>query len=74
MFSGVFNDMQPNEITALLSCLVHDERTNENVVNIKNERLSKALLVLFEHAKRILKVYQESKLIIDEVLILTYEI
>ena len=67
MFSGMFNDMEPNAITALLTCLVHDERSNENVVNIKNEKLSKALLVLYDQAKRILKVYQESKLNIDEV-------
>ncbi len=27
MFSGLFNDMEPNLLAALLSCLIHDENS-----------------------------------------------
>jgi len=66
IFSGVFNEMEPNAISALLTCLVHDERTTDNIVNLKNEALSKALLVLLDHAKRVFKVFQDSKLNVEE--------
>lgn len=67
MFSGIFNDLDPHEIAALLSCVVHDENSADSNVNIKNEKLSKAYATMMEQAKRIVKVYQEAKINIDEV-------
>ena len=70
MFTGVFNEMQPNEIAALMSCLVYDERSDDQVSNLKNERLIQAFDVLLENAKRVLQVYQKAKINIDEVIFL----
>jgi len=67
MFTGVFNEMEPSEIAALMSCLVFDERSDDMTVNFKNERLTQALDILMDNAKRILQVYQKAKINIDEV-------
>jgi len=68
MFTGVFNEMEPAEIAALMSCLVYDERSDDMTVNFKNERLTQALDILMDNAKRILQVYQKAKINIDEVI------
>lgn len=39
IFSGLFNDMQPNHIAALLSCLVHDETSQQDKLVIKTPTL-----------------------------------
>ena len=67
MFAGMFNEMAPNELAGLLSALVHDESSNNEKVGIKQENLSKIYGVLLEHGRRIVKVYNESKINIDEV-------
>ena len=41
MFSGLFNEMESNEIAALLSSLVHDESPNAEKTGIKQEKLQK---------------------------------
>jgi len=67
MFSGLFNEMESNEIAALLSSLVHDESSNAEKTGIKQEKLAKFYGVLLEHGRRICKIYNESKINIDEV-------
>ncbi len=67
MFTGVFNEMEPNELAALMSCLVYDEKSDDMVTNFKNERLTQALDILTDNAKRILQFYQKAKIHIDEV-------
>ena len=67
MFSGVFSEMEPNEIAALLSDLVHDEKNTTEKQSIKNEKLAKYFSILLEHGKRIAKVYNESKINVYEV-------
>ena len=67
MFSGVFNEMTPSEIAALMSCMVYDEKTDDVNANFKNERLTQAFDILLDNAKRILQVYQKAKINIDEV-------
>lgn len=67
MFSGVFNEMSPSEIAALMSCMVYDEKTDDVNANFKNERLTQAFDILLDNAKRILQVYQKAKINIDEV-------
>ena len=52
MFTGVFNEMEPSEIAALMSCLVYDEKTDETVTQFKNERLTQALDILLDNAKK----------------------
>jgi len=32
MFSGIFNEMEPSEIAALLTSLVHDEKSNSEKI------------------------------------------
>ena len=72
MFAGLFNEMEPNEIAGLLSSLVHDESQNNEKMGIKQENLAKIYGVLLEHCRRIVKVYNESKINIDEVYIYIY--
>lgn len=67
MFAGVFNEMECNEISAILSALVHDESSNNEKTGLKNESLSKYYAKMIEHAKRIVKIFNESKIKIDEV-------
>jgi len=68
MFAGMFNEMVANEIAGLLSALVHDESANNEKTGIKQENLAKLYGVLLEHGRRIVKIYNESKINIDEVL------
>lgn len=68
MFTGVFNEMEPAEIAALMSCMVYDEKTDETAPNFKNDRLAQAFDILLDNAKRILQVYQKAKINIDEVI------
>ena len=44
MFAGILNEMEPNEIAAILSVLVYDEKSSAEggkLIVIKNERLNK---------------------------------
>lgn len=67
MFSGVFQDLEPAQIAALLSCLVFDEKVNDMNFQIKNEKLATLFTNLIEHGKRIFKIYQDAKINIEEV-------
>jgi len=67
MFSGIFQEMEPGYIAALLSCMVYDERSNDTNIAIKNEKLLELYNTLLDHAKRIFKIYQDAKINIDEV-------
>ena len=67
MFSGMFQDMDPSELAALLSCLVYDERNSDMNYTFKNQKLADLHNVLLEHGKRVFKVYQDAKINIDEV-------
>lgn len=67
MFSGIFQEMEPGHIAALLSCLVFDEKSNDTNFAIKNEKLLEYYNILLDHARRIFKVYQDAKINIDEV-------
>lgn len=67
MFAGIFNEMEANEIAGLLSAMVHDESPNVEKVGIKQENLAKFYTILLEHGRRIVKVYNDSKINIDEV-------
>lgn len=67
IFSGLFGEIEPNEVAGLLSSLVHDESANNEKFGIKNEKLAKFYASLMEHGRRIVKVYNESKINIDEV-------
>lgn len=72
MFAGLFNEMEPNEVAGLLSALVHDESSNAEKTGIKQESLSKFYGILLEHGRRIVKIYNESKINIDEVYLLYF--
>eukprot|EP00698_Gefionella_okellyi_P004389 TRINITY_DN14051_c0_g1_i1.p1 TRINITY_DN14051_c0_g1~~TRINITY_DN14051_c0_g1_i1.p1 ORF type:complete len:1036 (-),score=267.67 TRINITY_DN14051_c0_g1_i1:35-2956(-) len=63
MFNGVFNEMSPEAVAALLSAVVFQEKAKE-APKVRDE-LSKALRQMQEAAKRIAKVSQESKIPLD---------
>ncbi|KAF8919613.1 NUC185 domain-containing protein [Mucidula mucida] len=64
LFDGVFNTLRPEQCADLLSCCVLDEKS-EKPTNITSE-LAAPLQILQEQARRIAKVSNESKLVIDE--------
>ncbi|EGR29952.1 superkiller viralicidic activity 2, putative [Ichthyophthirius multifiliis] len=66
LFANFFNDMTPNQIAAVLSCLVHDENSNQDNQQIQDKDLSKYFDIIIDHAKRIYIVMQESKMEIEE--------
>ena len=53
MFSGLFNDMQVNEIAALLSCMIHDENSGQDKQIIKNNNIQTKYENLLEIAKKV---------------------
>ncbi|KAK9457925.1 rRNA-processing arch domain-containing protein [Dipodascopsis uninucleata] len=63
IFNGVFNDLTPEQIAAVLSCFVFQEKSTEQPKLIPE--LTKPLRELKDTARRIGKVSQESKLEIN---------
>uniref|UniRef100_A0A8C2SP95 Exosome RNA helicase MTR4 n=1 Tax=Coturnix japonica TaxID=93934 RepID=A0A8C2SP95_COTJA len=64
MFNGLFNDLSAEQATALLSCFVFQENSNE--MPKLTEQLAGPLRQMQECAKRIARVSAEAKLEIDE--------
>ncbi|KAK9325183.1 rRNA-processing arch domain-containing protein [Lipomyces orientalis] len=64
IFNGVFNDLKPELIAALLSCFVFQEKSKETPK--MTAELAKPLRDLKETARRIAKISRESKLEISE--------
>ena len=64
LFNGLFNDLNPCQINALLSCFVFEEKTEQ--MPKLTEELSQPLKQMQELAKRIATVSKEAKLEIDE--------
>jgi len=64
LFNGLFNDLNPNQIAALLSCFVFEEKADQ--LPKLTEELSEPLRQMQELAKRIASVSKEAKLEIDE--------
>jgi len=52
MFSGLFNDMEPNQIAALLSCMIHDENSGQDKQIIKNTVIQTKYENILEIAKK----------------------
>ncbi|OIR58730.1 MAG: ATP-dependent RNA helicase, TRAMP complex subunit Mtr4 [Amphiamblys sp. WSBS2006] len=65
MFSGFFAELSPEQIAALLSCLVFEERSEEQKLT-RHEELKKPFSVLQEIAKKIAAVTREAGMDIDE--------
>ena len=64
LFNGLFNEMDPAQTAAVLSCFVCDERSNE-MPKMSGE-LSGPLRTMQDMAKRIASVSKEAKIEIDE--------
>lgn len=64
VFNGVFNDLDPEQCAAVLSCFVFDEKSDSQG-KIKKE-LEAPIRTMQEAARRIAKVCQEAKLKVDE--------
>ncbi|XP_047122835.1 exosome RNA helicase MTR4 isoform X1 [Hydra vulgaris] len=63
IFNGVFNDLTVDQITALLSCFVFQEKGDE--VAKLSETLAGPLRQMKESARRIAKISEEAKMEID---------
>ena len=72
MFSGLFTDMNGKEIASLLSCLVHDENSKDEKTSVRTPKLAEKFSCLIDHARRVHKIFVESKINIDEVMFLIY--
>lgn len=48
LFRGIFNDMEPAAIAAILSSLMYDESSSSEKFIIKNESVNKAYLEIVE--------------------------
>jgi len=67
IFSGFFNDMSFQEIAAILTCVIHDESNADNSKYVmKNERLNSAFLEIKEVARKLVKIYIDCKINIEE--------
>ncbi|RKP16157.1 Skiv2l2 protein, partial [Rozella allomycis CSF55] len=64
IFNGAFNDLTVDQINALLSCFVFQEKSEDNS-KLKSE-LAKPLKLLHDTARKIAQVSKESKLNINE--------
>ncbi|XP_023235341.1 superkiller viralicidic activity 2-like 2 [Centruroides sculpturatus] len=64
IFNGVFNDLNVHQATALLSCFVFQEKSNE--MPKLTDELSGPLRQMQEMARRIAHVCKEAKLVLDE--------
>jgi len=63
IFSGVFNDLTPEQIAALCSCLVFEEKSDEP--GQAREELAGPLRQLQDAARRVAKVIEDARLPID---------
>jgi ATP-dependent RNA helicase DOB1 len=67
IFSGFFNNLQPAEIAAVMSCMVHDESGADKSKHIlKSDTLRQAYEGILSVAKNLWQVYKNCKLNIDE--------
>ncbi|XP_038074593.1 exosome RNA helicase MTR4-like [Patiria miniata] len=64
IFNGVFNSLKPEQIVALLSCFVFEEKSKETPR--LSEQLSGPLRQMQDSARRIAKVSSEAKLAVEE--------
>eukprot|EP01012_Entosiphon_sulcatum_P050221 TRINITY_DN68_c0_g2_i1.p1 TRINITY_DN68_c0_g2~~TRINITY_DN68_c0_g2_i1.p1 ORF type:complete len:957 (-),score=200.80 TRINITY_DN68_c0_g2_i1:647-3517(-) len=64
IFGGLFNDMDPSKLVALMSCLVNEEPTPPDYQ--PKPEFRHALRTLFDTAKRVVQVSLESKINIEE--------
>ena len=64
MFNGLFNDMTPPLVAAILSCFVCTEKSNE--MPKLTDQLSGSLRQMQDMARRIAKVSREAKLDLEE--------
>nr|XP_002131169.1 exosome RNA helicase MTR4 [Ciona intestinalis] len=64
IFNGVFNNLTPAQCAALLCCFVFDEKSKS--IPKLSEELATPLRQLHETARKIAKVSNESKLVLDE--------
>ncbi|KAG0464168.1 hypothetical protein HPP92_020237 [Vanilla planifolia] len=60
MFNGTFNDLDPHQVTALASCFIPGDKSNEEV-HLRNE-LAKPLRQLQDSARKIAEIQRECKL------------
>lgn len=65
LFDGFFNDLTPEQIAAVVSCFVFEEKVKE-VPPLSKDELSKPLQLIQATARRVAKVYQECKMAVNE--------
>lgn len=65
LFNGFFNDLTPEQVAAVISVFVFEEKTKETPALTKDE-LAQPLKEIQSQARRIAKVSQESKMAVNE--------
>ncbi|CAG7930396.1 unnamed protein product [Penicillium olsonii] len=65
LFNGFFNDLTPEQVAAVMSCFVFEEKVKE-APPLEKEELSKPLKEIHSQARMIAKVSQESKMAVNE--------
>lgn len=65
LFDGFFNDLTPEQIAAVVSCFVFEEKVKE-APPLSKEELSKPLQLIQAKARQVAKVYQECKMAVNE--------
>ena len=72
LMSGFFHNLQPSEIAAVISCMVHDESgADKSKFILKNDVLNDAYQRIQDQAKKLLDIYHECKLNIDDTVYLS---
>jgi ATP-dependent RNA helicase DOB1 len=65
LFNGFFNNLTPEQIAAIMSCFVFEEKVKE-VPPLSKDELAKPLREIQAQARTIAKVSQESKMALNE--------
>ena len=67
IFTGFFNELSPQQVAALLSSLVHEERSSTERMRTKDPKLRNKLGELIQRAKALFAIFQECRMGIEEV-------
>eukprot|EP00656_Telonema_subtile_P054689 TRINITY_DN8233_c0_g1_i2.p1 TRINITY_DN8233_c0_g1~~TRINITY_DN8233_c0_g1_i2.p1 ORF type:complete len:1046 (-),score=338.04 TRINITY_DN8233_c0_g1_i2:40-3177(-) len=65
IFAGVFNDVEPEQVVALMSCLVYNDKIKDDKPPKLAPDLEGSFRQLEESARKIARVAQEAKLTLD---------
>ena len=68
IFTGFFEELTPQQTAAVLSSVVHEERSSTERMRTKDPRLRNKLGELIQRAKALFSIFQQCRMGIEEVL------